>query len=236
MDKEKKMRKFAVIGLGQFGTVVAQSLIERGAEVIAVDIDAKLVDKFKEIAGIAVKLDSTDEEALKSQGIEQVDVAIVSIGDFETSVLTTALLKQLGISTVITVVTRALPNPGSSQIQKRILELVGANRIIFPKVEIGKKLAQNLLMSNVLDYVPISEKYSAAEIRLPKPFWNKTIGELKIRQKYKVNILGIKKTSGEGKEEKIRKINYLPQPDDVIEKGDILLAVGEEKDIERLLK
>jgi len=203
------MRKFAVIGLGQFGTIVAQSLIERGAEVIAVDIDAKLVDKFKEIAGIAVKLDS---------------------------ILTTALLKQLGISTVITVVTRALSPPGSSRVQKRILELVGANRIIFPEVEIGKKLAQNLLMSSVLDYVPISEKYSAAEIHLPKPFWNKTIGELKIRQKYKVNVLEIKKTSGEGKEEKIKKINYLPQPDDVIEKGDILLVVGEEKDIERLLK
>ncbi|MEA1964466.1 MAG: TrkA family potassium uptake protein [Candidatus Aerophobetes bacterium] len=230
------MRKFAVIGLGQFGTVVAQSLIERGAEIIAVDIDAKLVDKFKEIADVAVKLDSTDEEALKSQGIEQVDVAIVSIGDFETSVLTTAILKQLGIPTVITVATRALGTSGSFQIQNRILKLVGANRIIFPEVEMGKKLAQNLLMSSVLDYVPISEKYSAAEIQPPKPFWNKTIGELKIRQKYKVSILEIKKTSGEGKEEKIRNINYFPQPDDVIEKGDLLLAVGEEKDIERLLK
>jgi len=230
------MRKFAVIGLGPFGTVVAQSLIERGAEVIAVDLDAKLVDKFKEIADVSVKLDSTDEEALRSQGIEQVDVAIVSIGNFETSILTTALLKQLGIPTVIAVVTRALRIPGSAQIQKRILEFVGANRIIFPEVEIGKKLVQNLLMSSVLDYVPISEKYSAAEVRLPKSFCNKTIGELKIRQKYKVNVLEIKKISGEGKEEKIKKINYLPQPNDVIEEGDVLLVVGEEKDIEKLLK
>lgn len=225
------MRKFAVIGLGNFGRTVAQSLAERGAEVIAVDKDGRLVDKFAEIVTLAVSLDSTDEEALKAQGIDKVDVAIVSIGDFEASVLTTALLKRLGVSMVITRASQSV-----SRIQERILNLVGADRVVLPEVEMGKRLAKNLLVSNILDYLPISEKYSAAEIRSPRPFWNKKIGELKIREKYKVNILEIKKVSGEGKKARIEKINYLPYSNDVIEKGDILLVIGEEEDIERLSK
>lgn len=223
------MRKFAVIGLGKFGGTVAQSLAERGAEVIAVDKDEKLVEKFTEVVTLAVKLDSTDEEALKAQGIDKMDVVIVSIGDFEASVLTTALLKRLGVPRVITRATQSV-----SQIQERILNLVGADRVVLPEMEMGKRLAQNLLVSNILDYLPISEKYSAAEIRSPKLFWNKKIGDLKIREKYKVNILEIKKVSGEGEKQRIEKVNYLPYSENVIEEGDILLVIGEEGDIERL--
>jgi len=124
------MRKFAVIGLGKFGGTVAQRLAERGAEVIAVDKDEKLVDTFAEVATLAVKLDSTDEEALKTQGIDKVDVAIVSIGDFEASILTTALLKRLGVPTVITRATQSV-----SQIQERILNLVGADKVVLPEME-----------------------------------------------------------------------------------------------------
>ncbi|MCD6318169.1 TrkA family potassium uptake protein [Candidatus Aerophobetes bacterium] len=220
------MRKFAVIGLGRFGAAVAQSLAERGAEVIVVDKDGQLVDKFKGIVDLAVKLDSADEDALRSQGIDKVDVAIVSIGEFESSVLTTALLKRMGVPMVITKASHT-----TSHIQEKILNLIGADRVVLPEVEMGKKLAQNLLFSNILDYIPISEKYSAAEVRSPASFWGKRIGELKIRENYKVNILEVKKISPEGG--KVEKINYFPQADDVIEKGDILLVIGEEEDIER---
>lgn len=222
------MRKFAVIGLGRFGGALARNLAQRGAEVIAIDKDSKLIDEIKEEVTLAVKLDSTDEEALKSQGINQVDVAIVSIGEnFEDSILTTALLKRMGVKTVITRASRT-----ASRIQERILKLIGADRVVLPEVEMGKRLAQSLSISNVLDYVPISGEYSAAEVYSPGSFWGKTIGELKIREKYKVTILEIKKISGEGKEAKVKKINYFPQPSDMIEKGDILLVAGEEKDVE----
>ncbi|HDN84685.1 MAG TPA: TrkA family potassium uptake protein [Candidatus Aerophobetes bacterium] len=220
------MRKFAVIGLGRFGATVAESLAQRGAEVIAIDKDPHLVEKFKEIVTLAVTLDSTDEEALRSQGVDKVDIAIVSIGEFESSILTTALLKKIGVPRVITRASHT-----ASKIQEKILSLVGADRIILPEEEMGKKLAQSLIVSNILDYFPITEKYSAAEIRAPSNFWGKKIGELKVRQKYHVNILEIRKVSPEKK--KIEKINYLPQATDVIEKGDILLIVGEEEDIER---
>ncbi|MBC7189905.1 TrkA family potassium uptake protein [Candidatus Aerophobetes bacterium] len=221
------MRKFAVIGLGRFGATVAEALARRGAEVIAIDKDPNLVEKFKEIVTLAVTLDSTDEEALRSQGVDKVDVAIVSIGEFEPSILTTALLKKMGVPKVITRASHTI-----SDIQEKILNLVGADRIILPEVEMGKKLAQSLIVSNILDYFPITEKYSAAEIRAPSKLWGKKIGDLKIRQKYRVNILEIKTMSPEHPE-KVEKINYLPQATDVIKKGDILLVIGEEEDIEK---
>ena len=225
------MRKFAIIGLGKLGTTVAKFLAERGAEVIAVDKNADLVDELKEIADLAVKLDATDEEALRSQGIDKVDVAIVSMGEnFEAAVMATALLKgKLGVPLVIT---RA--SPTESGIREKILKLVGADRIVLPEVEMGRKLARSLLLTHIVDYVPISEKYNAAEIEAPRSFWGKNIGDLNIRRRYKVNILEIKRSYLGKNGKKTEKINYLPQADDLVEEGDLLLVLGELEDIERL--
>lgn len=223
------MRRFAVIGLGRFGSTVAEALSQRGAEVIAIDKDPAIVEKFKETVTLAVKLDSTDEEALQSQGVDKVDVAVVSIGEFESSILTTALLKKIGVPKVITRASHTV-----SDIQEKILSLAGADRIMLPEVEMGKKLAQNLIVSNILDYFPVTDKYSAAEVQAPKKLWGKKIGDLKIRQKYRVNILEIHRSSPG--EDKVEKMNYLPQATDVIEKGDVLMVIGEEEDIEKLSK
>lgn len=221
------MRKFAVIGLGRFGSTVAEALSQRGAEVIAIDKNPEIVEKFKEMVTLAVRLDSTDEEALRSQGVDKVDAAIVSIGEFESSILTTALLKKIGVPRVITRASHTV-----SHIQEKVLNLVGADRVILPEEEMGKKLAQSLIVSNILDYLPVTDRYSVAEIRAPQNFWEKKIGDLKIRQKYRVNILEIRKLSQ--KQDKVEKVNYLPQASDIIEKGDILMVIGEEEDIERL--
>ncbi|MBE0478627.1 TrkA family potassium uptake protein [Candidatus Aerophobetes bacterium] len=223
------MRKFAVVGLGRFGSTVAEALAQRGAEVIAIDKEPELVEKFKDIATLAVTLDSTDEEALRSQGVDKVDVAIVSIGEFESCILTTALLKKIGVPKVITRASHAISN-----IQEKILTLVGADKIMLPEVEMGKKLAQSLILSNIMDYVRITDTYSAAELRAPKSFWGKKIGELKVRQKYRVNVLEIRKLSPE--KDKVEKVNYLPQATDTIEEGDVLIVAAEEKDIERFAR
>lgn len=225
------MRKFAIIGLGKLGTTVAKFLAERGAEVIAVDKNANLVDELKEIVDLAVKLDATDEEALRSQGIDKVDVAIVSMGEnFEAAVMATALLKgKLGVPLVIT---RA--SPTESGIREKILKLVGADRIVLPEVEMGQKLARSLLLTRIVDYVPISEKYNTAEVEAPRSFWGKNIGDLNIRRRYKVSILEIKRSYLGKNGKKTEKINYLPQADDLVEEGDLLLVIGELEDIERL--
>ena len=186
---------------------------------------------YRQTKKTEIHLMTTDEEALRSQGIDKVDVAIVSMGEnFEAAVMATALLKgKLGVPLVIT---RA--SPTESGIREKILKLVGADRIVLPEVEMGQKLARSLLLTHIVDYVPISEKYNAAEIEAPRSFWGKNIGDLNIRRRYKVNILEIKRSYLGKNGKKTEKINYLPQADDLVEEGDLLLVLGELEDIERL--
>jgi trk system potassium uptake protein TrkA len=228
------MQKFAVIGLGRFGSQLAISLAERNAEVIAIDKDMQAVEQVKDIVTYAVRLDSTDKEALLAQGIGEVDTAIVAIGDnFEANLLTAALLKNIGVKTVIA---RA-----ESEIQKQILELIGVDRIVLPEAESGIRLAQNLTSRAIWDYVPLSGDRVIAELRAPQRFWNKTIRESEIRRKYGINIIAIKKRtpklSGTGGPTVIEEsIIESPEADYMIEENDILIVVGSNDDIENASK
>jgi len=228
------MQKFAVIGLGRFGSQLAISLAERDAEVIAIDKDMQAVEQVKDIVTYAVRLDSADKEALLTQGISEVDTVIVAIGDnFEANVLTAALLKNIGVKTVIA---RA-----ASEIQKQILELIGVDRVVFPEAESGIRLAQNLTSRAIWDYVPLSGDRVIAELRAPRRFGNKTIGELKIRSKYGISIIAIKKRtpklSGTGAPTVIEEsITEIPEANYIIEENDILIVVGSNDDIENVSK
>jgi trk system potassium uptake protein TrkA len=133
-------RKFAVIGLGIFGVRVALTLMENQGEVIAIDKNRKPIEEIKDKVTVAVRLDATDEEALKLQGIDKVDVAVVCIGeDFESNLLTTVLLKRLGVKKVV--------SRASSPVQRQILDLVGADRVVSPEEEIAVKLAESLALA-----------------------------------------------------------------------------------------
>ena len=228
------MQKFAVIGLGRFGLQLAISLAERNAEVIAIDKDMQAVEQVKDIVTYAVRLDSADKEALLAQEIGEVDTAIVAIGDnFEATVLTAALLKNIGVKTVIA---RAV-----SEIQKQILELIGVDRVVFPEAESGIRLAHHLTSRAIWDYVPLSGDRVIADLRAPRRFWNKTIGELKIRSRYGINIIAIKKRtpklSGTGGPTVIEEsIIEIPEVDYMIEENDILIVVGSNDDIENVSK
>jgi len=214
--------RFAIIGLGRLGSHLARYLSERGAEVIAIDKEMRVVEAIKDQVDFAVRLDSVDEEALRAQGIDKVDVAIVAIGeDFESNILTVALLKKIGVKEVIA---RA-----SSEIQRQILKLIGADRVIFPEADTAERLAQSLISPSILDYIPLTDGRSIAQINAPKPFHGKTIAELKIRTKYGVNIIAIKRSGPE-------EITEMPTPDYAIREGDILVVVGANEDIDRLSK
>ncbi|HIE29457.1 TPA: TrkA family potassium uptake protein [Candidatus Poribacteria bacterium] len=228
------MQKFAVIGLGRFGSQLVISLAERNAEVIAIDKDMQAVEQIKDIVTYAVRLDSADKEALLAQGIDEVDTVIVAIGDnFEANVLTAALLKNIGVKTVIA---RA-----ASEIQKQILELIGVDRVIFPEAESGIRLAQNLTSRAIWDYVPLSGDRVIAELRAPKRFWNKTLREAEIRRKYGINIIAIKKRTTKlsetgGATVIEESIIEMPEADYIIEENDILIVVGSNDDIENISK
>ncbi len=229
-SKSIEQQRFAVIGLGRFGRQLAISLAERGAEVIAVDMDMHQVDAVVNEVTHAVQLDSADEDALRAQGIDNVEVAIVAIGEnFESNVLTTALLKRLGVRRVIA---RA-----SSEIQRQILELIGADRVVFPEAESGVRLAQSLLVPDIWRYIPLSGDRVVAELTSPKRFWGKSIGALKIRNRYGISIIAVKRVrtveepNGPTTEETV---DEMPGPDYVIGEQDTLIVVGKGENIERL--
>ena len=221
---------FAVFGLGMFGRELCHRLAEKGSKVIAIDKNADLIDRIKDTVAQAVLLDSTDEESFRSAPLENVDIAIVAIGDnIESSILTTALLKQLGIPFILA---RAV-----SEIHARVLTKIGADRIINIEVEEGQRIAQELIAPAILEKVPISRTISIAEIQIPKSFVKKTLVELDLRRTFHVTLVSVKRIfySVDNLGNPVQdEVVLFPDPNEALKENDVLLIVGENADIERL--
>ena len=215
------MERFAVIGLGRFGKRLATLLADAGAEVIAVDIDRELVDQVRDDVALAVCLNSTDEEALRSQGINKVDVAIVGMGDaFEDTVMTTVLLKQLGVGRVI--------SRAATRIRGSILRRVGADDVVNPERESAHRWCNQLLAPAIVTQFELGEGYSLAQVVAPESFYGKTLAELSLRQNHNVNIVAIRRKDpiDEDYDADREAVISLPGPQTKIEPGDMLLLVG----------
>lgn len=180
------MRKFAVIGLGRFGHDLAVALAASTAEVIAVDRNIRPVEEIRDEVTLAVRLDCTDEEAVRAQGIHEVDVAIVGIGtDFESAALSVATLKGMGVKRVIA---RA-----QSKIQSQILLRVGADETVLPERESALRWAHRLMLPNLKQYIELGEHHSLVYMVAPRRFHDKTLRELDLRNKYGVNLIAIER-------------------------------------------
>lgn len=229
------MKQFAVIGLGRFGTSVAQTLAEKGQQVIAIDRKEEFVQDLMDNVTKAVCLDATDEKAVKSIGLQNVDVAVCSIGtDVESSILVTLMLKDLGVPVILC---KAI-----SPAHKKVLEKVGATKVILPERDMGRRIADMLISvsDTVLDHIGLSGGASIIEIVAPKEFIGKTLRDLEIRARFGVNVIALKKKGSvqEGEEgaDVGEKINVTPQADDIIAPGDVLVVFGENVKIEDLKK
>jgi trk system potassium uptake protein TrkA len=225
-----KNRVFAVIGLGTFGKKVCEVLSEKGAQVIALDNDQDTIERIKNKVTAALLIDSTDEVSLMKAPLDDVDIAIVAIGDkIEASILTTALLKKRGIPYILS---RAV-----SEIHETVLRQVGANEIINLEIAEGIRVAQRLVAPEVLDNIPISKEFSLAEIYVPKLFVDKTLAELKIREKFNVIVIAIKRNQididQEGNPLHHEQLLF-PSAQDKMLETDILFVVGRNEDIEEL--
>lgn len=221
---------FLVIGLGTFGLQTCDELTQRGARVIAVDNRPELIEKVKNDVSQAVLLDSTDEESLSTLPVEDIDMAIIAIGDnIEANILTTALLKKAGIPYIIA---RA-----SSELHNRVLHQVGANEIINIEKEAGRRLAEKIISPDVLDKVPITLEISIAEVWVPETFIGKNLEELNIPGKMGLTISAVKRSELTVDEEGNPVKNELvvfPTGETTLTAGDILLVVGKDEDIDRL--
>jgi len=224
-ERENKMLRVAVVGLGRFGSTLAMALTEMGHEVIAIDSSAELVEEIQDSVTLAVRLDATEEKALVAQGIDKVDVAIVSIGEeFEGNTLVTVLLKKLRIKKVIA---RA-----QTPMRARILELVGADEIIRPEEDSALRLANRLANPSILSYIELTAGHSLLQVGAPRKFCGQTLAELDLRRKYRLNIIAIKRPSDSvagGYE-----VLDVPSPDDQVQRGDILVIVGSDENLKKL--
>ena len=214
------MERFAVIGLGRFGKRLATLLADAGAEVIAVDTDRELVDEVRDDVALAVCLNSTDEEALRAQGINKVDVAIVGMGDaFEDAVMTTVLLKQLGVGRVI--------SRAATEIRAGILRRVGADDVVNPERESAHRWCNQLLAPAIVTQFELGEGYSLAQVVAPESFYGKTLAELSLRQNHNVNVVAIRRKDPDDHfDEEREAVVSLPTAETQIKRGDLLLLVG----------
>ncbi len=225
------MKRFLVIGLGRFGMSLAKTLSSVGEEVIAVDASMAQVEEVKERVPHAVQLDSTDPDALKAIGAERVDAAIVAIGEnLEASVVTTVILKEMGIKEIIV---RAY-----SDREKKILELIGATRVIFVEDEMGRRLAKAISGEGIRDYIELSPNYSIVHWDASEALAGKSLAELKLAESWRLTLLAVKKTE-EGLSQKIglrkepERLELYPSPEYRMEKGDVLILVGKHRDLMR---
>ena len=211
-------KQFAIIGLGRFGGSVVNALNDMGYEVLAIDRNEQRVQDFANIATHAVEADSTDENALKALGIRNFDIVVVAIGeDIQSSILTTLILKELGVKKIVV--------KAQNDLHGKVLYKIGADKVIYPERDMGIRVVHNLISPNILDIIELADEYSIVEVHAGEYFAGKTLQQLDIRAKFGCNVMAIK-SGGH--------INIAPLASYKIKSGDILVVIGHNNDIQRL--
>lgn len=225
-------KTFAVVGLGMFGRKVCEVLSSKGGEVIAIDNTAGQVNKVKEFVTQAILLDSTDEESLEEAPFDQVDVAIVAIGDnIEASILTTTLLKQMGVPYIVS---RAV-----NKTHFQVLKQVGADEVINIEEDQGTRTALNLIAPSVMEKVRLSRNIVVSEMHLPLKYINFKLSDLELKARFQIALAGLRRNnlSIDSEGGSLRSEEFiLPETNQELQEGDVLILLGEEKNIEAFQK
>jgi trk system potassium uptake protein TrkA len=212
------MKSFAIIGCGRFGSAVAKTLFDLGNEVLAIDGDMDVVDNIAGYVTHAIKADVMDEGVLKELGLSNFDVVIVSIGsDLQASIMATLIVKELGVSKIVA--------KAQSELHGKVLKKIGADKVIFPERDMGVKVAHNLTSNSIVDYIELSPDYSILEIEAIPRWFDKSLEDLRLRNKYQVTVMAVKR----GEE-----VNVSPGPKYQVQKGDILVALGASEAINKI--
>lgn len=227
------MKRFAVLGLGNFGSYLARSLAQKGAEVLAVDIDEQAVLDIKDVVTHAVEANASDKKALLALDIDKFDSVIVSLGDkVDASILVALFLRKVGVKEILV---KAI-----SEDHVEALQNVGATSVVFPERDIALKTADSLLTPNLIDFIPVTEGYSIIEIKAPAECIGKTLSQLKIRNRFHLQVLAIRTTESsdiDGIRRKPREpVVIIPDANFRIEANHVLIIMGDNSNIEEFRK
>ncbi len=210
------MTTVLIIGVGQFGTHIAKRMEELRCEVMAVDINEDRINEILPHVTNARIGDSTNEEFLRSLGVRDYDVCIVALGSlFQSSLETTSLLKELGAKKVI--------SRATNDVQMKFLLRNGADEVVYPEKQMALRIATRYASDSILDFIHLDNSYSIYEMKVPKDWYGKTLTQIDIRKKYRINVLTIKRNN---------KV-FIPSPDTEIKTDDVAFVIGELKDIQK---
>ena len=210
-----KKKQYLIVGLGGFGVSVMRTLLELGQDVLAIDEDEYVVQELSETAAEVVQADATDEIALRALGVRNFDVAIVSMAkNLEASILTTMLLKEMGVDLVI--------SKAEDELHGKILQKIGADRVVFPERDMGVRVANNLVSGSVLEFIELSPDYSILELNVPKQFVGKTLRDIDMGSSYGINVIAIKNND---------EINVTPGADEPLLAEVSMIVIGSNENL-----
>ena len=213
-------KQFVVLGLGSFGASVAVTLQKLGCDVVAVDQDMELVSDIAEKVTYAMQADIENPKLLESLGSRNFDgMVVASSENLEGSILATLAAKEIGIPYILC--------KAHNERHARVLRKIGADAVVFPEEEMGRKIAKNLVSANLADWIELSPDYSIVETAIPKRWVGKTLKELEVRRTYEVNVVGIK-------EEEEGRVEITPNPDMPLREGMILMLIGANEALEKI--
>jgi len=212
-------KQFLVIGAGRFGSSVACTLYKHGHDVMVVDTDELLVQQISNSVTNAVQANAVNEVSLRALGVKNFDVVVVAIGnDIQASIMVSILLIELGARYVVA--------KAQTELHGKVLKKIGVNRVVFPEMDMGQKLAHSLVSHNIIDLIELSEDYSVVEVAASEDMVGQTLKDLNLRARLGVNIIALRSKNGG--------TNISPAADDRISAGDILVAVGENKFLKKM--
>ena len=216
--RRTKMEEFVVIGLGRFGTSVARTLVSYEYNVLAIDVDMQRVQDLSTVLPNVIQLDSTNMDSLRQAGVDAFDTGIVCIGsDFESNILTTVLLRKLGVGRVLA--------KARTRTQREILLRIGADEVVLAEHEAGVRLARRLAAGHFIDYLEVSKDVGVVELLAPPSFWGHTLAESDLRQRYGLNAVAVRRDD---------ELIAIPSGSFRIEENDVLVVLGKIEDAERL--
>lgn len=214
------MKQFLVIGAGRFGCSLSSTLYKLGHDVLVVDQNEEIINTLSNTVTHAVQGDATNERTIKALGVSNFDVVIIATGsDIQASILIAILLKESGAKYIIA--------KAQEELHAKVLYKMGVDKIVFPERDMGVKIAQSLVSSNIMDYIELSPEYRIVEVVALEEWVGKNLGQINMRVRYGINVMAIKKDTH---------INVSPTASTVIEEGNVLIAIGHIDDLKKLTR